>query len=206
MTILIDPGHGNNTPGKRSPDGRFLEYRFNREIASRLNVQLLQLGYDSRIIVPEQEDISLAERCRRVNAVCKALGKDNVILISIHANASGNGSQWMKAQGWSAYTSKGHTKADILAECLYDAAAANLPGKRIRTDSSDGDRDWEENFYILRHTTCPAVLTENFFYDSKDDLAFLESEEGKQAVVQLHVDGIHRYRTYLGSKLIKRGQ
>lgn len=149
MTILLDPGHGKNTPGKRSPDGRFLEYRFNREIASRLNVRLLQFGYDSRIIVPEQEDISLAERCRRVNAVCQALGKDNVILISIHANASGNGSQWMKAQGWSAYTSKGQTKADILAECLYDAAAANLPGKRIRTDSSDGDRDWEENFYIL---------------------------------------------------------
>lgn len=193
MTILLDPGHGNNTPGKRSPDGRFLEYRFNREIASRLNAQLLQLGYDSRIIVPEQEDIPLAERCRRVNAICQSLGKDNVILISIHANASGNGSQWMKAQGWSAYTSKGQTKADILAECLYDAAAANLPGKRIRTDSSDGDRDWEENFYILRHTICPAVLTENFFYDSKDDLAFLESEEGRQAVVKLHVDGITNY-------------
>lgn len=193
MTILLDPGHGNNTPGKRSPDGRFLEYRFNREIASRLNARLLQLGYDSRIIVPELEDIPLAERCRRVNAVCQALGKDDVILISIHANASGNGSQWMKAQGWSAYTSKGQTKADILAECLYDAAAANLPGKRIRTDSSDGDRDWEENFYILRHTICPAVLTENFFYDSKDDLAFLESEEGKQAVVKLHMDGITNY-------------
>lgn len=193
MTILLDPGHGNNTPGKRSPDGRFLEYRFNREIASCLNARLLQLGYDSRIIVPELEDIPLAERCRRVNAVCQVLGKENVILISIHANASGNGSQWMKAQGWSAYTSKGQTKADILAECLYDAAAANLPGKRIRTDSSDGDRDWEENFYILRRTICPAVLTENFFYDSKDDLAFLESEEGKLAVVKLHVDGITNY-------------
>lgn len=45
----------------------------------------------------------------------------------------------------------------------------------------------------LRHSLCPAVLTENFFYDSKDDLAFLESDEGKQAVVQLHVDGITNY-------------
>lgn len=206
MKIFIDNGHGSDTAGKRSLDGSFLEYKFNRIIAQRIVADLTDCGYDAELLVPEITDISLAERCRRVNAVFQALGKDNVILISIHANASGNGSQWMKAQGWSAYTSKGHTKADILAECLYDAAAANLPGKRIRTDSSDGDRDWEENFYILRHTTCPAVLTENFFYDSKDDLAFLESEEGKQAVVQLHVDGIHRYRTYLGSKLIKRGQ
>lgn len=37
MKILLDPGHGSNTPGKRSPDGRFLEYRFNRDIA--LDVQ-----------------------------------------------------------------------------------------------------------------------------------------------------------------------
>lgn len=193
MKIFIDNGHGSDTAGKRSPDGRFLEYKFNRSIARRIVADLTHRGYDAELLVPEITDISLAERCRRVNAVCQALGKDDVILISIHANASGNGSQWMKAQGWSAYTSKGQTKADILAECLYDAAAANLPGKRIRTDSSDGDRDWEENFYILRHTICPAVLTENFFYDSKDDLAFLESEEGRQAVVKLHVDGITNY-------------
>ena len=107
---------------------------------------------------------------------------------SIHANALGNGSQWMKAQGWSAYTSKGQTKADILAECLYDAAATNLPGKRIRTDSSDGDRDWEENFYILRHSICPAVLTENLFMDNPSDCTFLLSPEGQQALVDLHVD------------------
>ena len=120
-----------------------------------------------------------------------------LILISIHANALGNGSQWRKAQGWSAYTSKGQTKADILAECLYDAAAANLPGKRIRTDSSDGDRDWEENFYILRHSICPAVLTENLFMDNPSDCTFLLSPEGQQALVDLHVDGII---SYLGTR------
>ena len=31
---------------------------------------------------------------------------------------------------------------------------------------SDGDRDWEEDFYILRKSRCPAVLTENFFMDT----------------------------------------
>lgn len=103
----------------------------------------------------------------------------------------------MKAQGWSAYTSKGQTKADILAECLYDAAATNLPGKRIRTDSSDGDRDWEENFYILRHSICPAVLTENLFMDNPSDCTFLLSPEGQQALVDLHVDGII---SYLGTR------
>ena len=33
----------------------------------------------------------------------------------------------------------------------------------MRADLSDGDFDKEENFYILKHTNCPAIFTENFF-------------------------------------------
>ena len=58
---------------------------------------------------------------------------------------------------------------------------------------SDGDRDWEEDFYILRKSWCPAVLTENFFMDCKTDLAYLQSAEGKRAVVTTHVEGILEY-------------
>ena len=42
----------------------------------------------------------------------------------------------------------------------------NFLNRRIRTDMSDGDRDWEEDFYILRKSWCPAVLTENFFMNT----------------------------------------
>ena len=42
----------------------------------------------------------------------------------------------------------------------------------IRTDTSDGDRDMESNFYVLKHTSCPAVLTENFFQDNKSDVDY----------------------------------
>ena len=55
---------------------------------------------------------------------------------------------------------------------------------------SDGDLDYEENFYILKHTACPAVLTENGFYTNKEDLAILESREGRRAITDLHVEGI----------------
>ena len=70
---------------------------------------------------------------------------------------------------------------------------AQLPGHNIRKDYTDGDPDIEKNFYILRHTRCPAVLTENLFMDNRDDVAFLESAEGSQAIVNLHVEGIRRY-------------
>ena len=197
MKILIDNGHGIETPGKRSPDGVLREYAWNRLIAGRIVERLIEKSYDAELLVPEETDISLAERCRRVNAWCRQLGKGNVIVISIHANAAGRGDRWYDATGWCAYTSRGNTKADSLANCLYEAAQASLPGKRLRTDYADGDPDIEENFYILRHTMAPAVLTENFFMDSHPDCAFLLSEEGQQAIVSLHVAGITAYLSTL---------
>lgn len=101
----------------------------------------------------------------------------------------------MNARGWSCYTSKGDTAADALATCLCEAAVKYFKDLRIRTDFSDGDPDFEESFYILRHTTCPAVLVENFFYDNPDDLMFLESEEGRTRIVEALRDGVSRYLT-----------
>lgn len=201
MKILIDNGHGLMTAGKRSPDGQFREAFYNREIAKRVVADLQDRGYDAELLVPEDDDISLAERVRRVNEICLTYepscpaptGHPNVILVSIHVNAAGDGTKWMNASGWSAYTCKGYTESDRLAECLYEAAIKNFPGRRIRTDFSDGDSDWEENFYLLRNTWCPAVLTENFFMDSRSDLEYLQSRTGKQAVVDTHVEGIIEY-------------
>lgn len=128
MKILLDPGRGSNTHGKRSPDGRFLEYRFNRDIALDVQKQLTLSGYDATILVPEDYDISLRARTERVNTWCQKLGKRHVCLVSIHANAAGNGRQWMTARGWCCYTSRGQTAGDRLATCLYEAASLYLPG------------------------------------------------------------------------------
>ena len=190
MKILIDNGHGIQTKGKRSPDGTFLEAIYNREIAIRIVADLIDKGYDAELLVPEEEDISLEERVRRANEYCLTFGKSNVILISVHVNAAGDGTQWHTATGWSCYTCKGQTQSDTLANCLYEAAIKNFPGRRIRTDYSDKDPDWEENFYLLRKTLCPAVLTENFFMDSHSDLEYLQSRAGKQAIIDTHVEGI----------------
>ena len=199
MKILIDNGHGIQTKGKRSPDGKLLEYAYTRELARQI-VKILQYrGYDSELLVPEDDDIPLSERVRRTNAHCQTFGKTNVILISIHVNAAGDGSKWMNATGWSCYTCKGQTESDRLADCLYDAAIKNFPDKRIRTDFSDADSDWEEGFYILRKSLCPAVLTENFFMDKLSDRDYLQSEVGKQAIVDTHVEGIAEYLSWLQS-------
>lgn len=142
MKIFIDNGHGSDTAGKRSPDGRFLEYKFNRSIARRIVADLTDRGYDASLLVPEETDISLSERCSRVNAYCKAHGSSSCILVSIHANAYGNGKDWTPPHEWSVYTSKGQTRADILADELATAARKYLPSIQMRGDSSDGDIDY----------------------------------------------------------------
>jgi N-acetylmuramoyl-L-alanine amidase len=209
MIILIDNGHGSNTEqnGKFSPllddsikvgseftnKGRFREWKYNRIIADMVVTKLKAMGYDARLLVPEDTDISLSERVRRVNTICNKVGAANVVLISVHANAVGNGSQWMTGKGWEAYSTRGKTKSDMLTEFLYKRADGNVKGRKIREDWSDGDRDKEADFYIIKKAYCPAVLTENFFYDNKDDLKYMVSEEGIHAVVRLHVEGIVDY-------------
>lgn len=201
MKILIDNGHGENTAGKRSPDGRLREYRYCREIAAEVVRQLKSQGYDAEQIVTENADISLGERCNRVNAWCDRLGAKNVCLVSIHNNAAGSGAAWMTARGWEAWTSKGQTQGDRLADCLYDAAQKYLPaGTKIRTDMTDGDRDKESNFTILYRSKCPACLTENLFQDNREDVDFLLSDAGRAAIVQLHVEGIKAYVAKYGKK------
>lgn len=197
MIVLIDNGHGANTAGKRSPDGRLLEYAYTREIAGRLFCELKKRGYNAELIVKEDVDVPLSERVRRVNDICKREGAKNVLLVSIHVNASGNG-EWGKAQGWSVYTSKGRTKADKLATYLYKVADEVWRNRKVRKDLSDGDEDWENDFYILKKTACASVLTENFFMDNADDVNYLLSAEGKRAVVDVHTRGIINFIKEIG--------
>ena len=138
----------------------------------------------------------MKERVRRANQKTCRFGHPttDTILISIHVNAAGSDGQWHTATGWSAYTFPGHTESDRLADCLYHRAAEKyLPGRKLRTDFSDGDPDLEEPFYILKHTLIPAVLTENLFMDNRQDCAFLLSDAGRRAIIALHVAGIIAY-------------
>ena len=205
VLIIIDRGHGSDVKGKCSPlfedaSGkmtRFYEWSYVREIGKRVIDQLKADGYTNIYVDnPEDWDVSLVTRKNRINnkyAEAKKKGM-KAFLISIHVNAAGNG-PWMNARGWSAWTSKGQTAGDKLADKLYEAAQEVLGplNQKIRKDMSDGDPDWEANFYILKNTNCAACLTENMFQDNRQDVDWLLSEEGKQAITDIHVKGIKKY-------------
>jgi len=190
---VLDNGHSGMvngeyaTKGKRSPvwpDGRQLfEGVSNRKIVRSIH-ELCQLaGVSSTILVPEEQDISLRERCRRTNVIAS---KDPSIFVSVHSNAGGG-------TGWEVFTTKGLTKSDHVATEFFNSARQFLPTFRMRVDFSDDDPDQEAQFYVLKHTTCPAILTENLFMDMLNpDCEFLMSSKGIETLAQLHFDAILR--------------
>lgn len=191
MKILLDNGHGRETQGKRSPDGCLREWEYARDIALSVEIRLRKLGYDVCRIVPEQEDVKLSERVRRVNKWCKQYGATNVLVVSIHVNAASSDGKWHDASGWQACVSHNASVRSMkLAECLADAAIAK--GVKVRKPSPT-QKWWSQNLAICRDTNCPAVLTENMFMDNKKDVDWLLSEEGRQTIAEIHVKGIADY-------------
>jgi N-acetylmuramoyl-L-alanine amidase len=190
ILFIIDNGHGGvingvpQTAGKRSPDfgdGILYEGVSNRRLAQKLTKRLELMGIDYFLLVPELEDISLAERVKRVNRLANL---QKSILLSIHSDAFTT----EHAHGWSVYTTKGGTKSDDVATILYKYAKA--AGLHIRDDYSDGDPDKEADFYILRKTVCPAVLIENLFMTNKEDYKTLLSKEGQDKLTRVIVNSI----------------
>lgn len=191
--VILDNGHGKETAGKRSPvwsDGsQLFEWEFNRDIVRRIVEKLEADGIPYRVLVPEETDISLTERARRANEIAKE-NNGKAYVLSIHANAGGG-------TGWEVYTSPGQTPSDAIATVFFEEAGRELvpDGWRMRSDYSDSDPDKEANFAILTKTTCPAILTENFFMDTEKDCRFIMSEDGRERIANMHVAAIKRVLT-----------
>ena len=187
MIVLIDNGHGRETKGKCSPDQRLREWKYTREIAKEVVVTLSQHGINAQLLTPEDGDIAIAERCRRANNIYRHFGKD-VLLVSIHCNAKGADGQWHDARGWQACVSmNASARSKQLASYLFDAAQTQ--GLKMRSPRPN-QKWWQQNLAICRDTMCPTVLTENLFMDNEKDVEFLMSEDGREAIINLHVNGI----------------
>jgi len=190
---ILDNGHGGiingeyQTPGKRSPvwdDGsQLFEGEFNRAIVNRLLKMCNDKGIECINLVDTQEDTPLSERTSKANSIAKESEKP-CIYVSIHANGFSDES----ANGWSCYTSVGQTKSDEIATVLYKKAEAEFPDEKMRKDTySDGDVDKESNFWVLRKTSMPAILSENFFMTNYDNCHnYLLSEEGRDRIAKIH--------------------
>lgn len=190
--IILDNGHGHDTPGKRSPiweDGSYLlEWKYCRAIVLEIAKELKSYGIPCHILVPETNDIPLRTRVQRANRIAAENGISQTLLISVHLNAA---QQINSASGWEIHTSPGETRSDEYARVFWETAKEIL-GDRfpMRGDFEDGNPDRDSSFAIIRDTACPAVLTENLFMNTEKDCRFLMTEEGEKAIIDIHFKSI----------------
>mgnify|MGYP003676896669 FL=1 len=192
---LFDNGHGGiidgvyQTSGKRSPlwpDGEILyEGEFNRGIVNRLMKLCTDAGIECINLVDTQEDMPLSERTDKANDIYRQQrDKDGkpCIYVSIHANGFSDES----ANGWEVFTSEGETKSDIIAKVLLDKATEEFPDEKMRGTK-------ESDFWVLRKTVMPAILSENFFMTNSDNCHdYLLSEDGRDRITKIHFEMIQK--------------
>ena len=192
ITIILNPGHGRNTEGKKSPkdeNGKQLfEWKFTRDLAKRIKAKCDQLQIKCIIVNDDEYDIALTTRANNINKIVRKEAEQGrqCLMIDLHGNAAGNGSQWMNASGWEVWSTVGTTNSDKFANLLCECFKSIFPNKKLRGHK-------EKNFTLIYKCACPCVLTENFFYDNKEDFELMMSEEGLQKITDLHMTAIYKY-------------
>lgn len=109
------------------------------------------------------QEHSLGDICKKSNEWGAEL------FVSVHCNASGSG----KARGTETFAYYGSNAGDALAHHIQSQIVSSI---------GTIDRGVKEaGFYVLKHTTCPAVLVECAFIDNVHDETLLIEKEDEFA-------------------------
>ncbi|WP_298832065.1 N-acetylmuramoyl-L-alanine amidase [uncultured Planococcus sp.] len=160
MKIMIDAGHGPDTPGKRSPDGRLREFHFNSAVAEEVKKRLVMDGHSVFFSHQNDVDVPLHER----TALANRLKVD--LFVSIHANAMGN--SFNSANGLETFT---YSRPQAVTRELAVKVQSSLLLVTGRKDRGVKQGD----FAVLRDTHMPAILVECGFMTHKQEVELLKS-------------------------------
>ncbi|MBU5444332.1 N-acetylmuramoyl-L-alanine amidase [Paenibacillus sp. MSJ-34] len=177
MKIVLDAGHGPETPGKRAPDGSLREYQFNAAVARYTSELLAQYeGVETMFTFEDSRDVPLKERTNSANAWKADL------FVSIHANAFGSGG-WNDARGIETYVYTTKPAASV--------ALANEVHRQLVKQTGLYDRGVKTaNFHVLRESNMPAILVECGFMTNRQEAELLKSDAFRRHCANAIADGI----------------
>jgi N-acetylmuramoyl-L-alanine amidase len=164
MKLVIDAGHGYNTPGKRTPDGSMREWEFNSAVAAKVKNILDQYeGIEIKFAHDPtgKVDVSLRDRVDLANS-WKA-----DFYLSIHANADGDG--WGSAEGIETYIAKNASQTSL-------EVASTIQNELIRETGRKNRGLKRANFFVIKNVKCPSALVECGFMTNKEEAQLLKSD------------------------------
>lgn len=194
-TILIDPGHGGEDPGKVSPNGIF-EKDINLAVAQKLYALLLQGGGD--VYLTRTEDRALSNQESTIRARKRADLQKRVemitekradLYIAIHCNAF-PGARWSGAQTFYAPNVPGSKE---LATCIQEELLA-FPGKTTRQAKEDSTS------YIFKRGKIPLVNVELGFLSNPQEEILLQDATYQDKLVWSIYAGVVRYLIDFGDE------
>ncbi len=182
-TVCLDPGHGVETAGKRSPDGTYFEHEFNLDMARRVKALLERHGVAVTMTRTDEHDVSLAKRVQIANGI-----KGLDLFVSLHSNAQ-KGTGWLPARGYGIYTSVAGATAGRNIAAGKILARAKAAGVKLWGDGLHHD----VSLYVLKNTVAPAVIIEHAFHNNREDVALLKAPAYRQKLAEVDARGILDY-------------
>lgn len=186
--VVLDPGHGVETPGKCSPDGSYCEYEFNLDVALQIKEHLERHGVAVTLTRADEHEVGATEKEALAARVATSNAVKPNLFVSIHSNAYGNGAEWTEPEGYDIYTAV----ADDTAE-RNKAAKAILARVKEAGIKLHGNGLHHERFYVLRNTVAPAVLIEHGFHTNLREVELLKNGTYRALLAEADAKGILDY-------------
>ena len=169
--IVIDPGHGGNDVG--AIRGDITEKEITLDVSKRVRNILEKKGYKVEMTRDNDKTVSLQDR------VAFSENEHPDIFVSIHVNSS------EKPEITGIETHYYRQESMSLAQTVHAALASN-----IKTNNRGL---FKSKFYVINHTTAPAILVEIGFISNDGERAELVSDKRKQATAKAIAEGVENY-------------
>jgi N-acetylmuramoyl-L-alanine amidase len=195
--LILDPAHGKNVAGKRSPDGLHREYLWSRKRLVNIAFNLISIPdiqdyFDIHFpFLYTENEPGLNVRVKKYNEIAKSY--DDTLMFSLHNDAFTN--DWSEPHGIAVWTCRGQTKSDEVATDLYYHMNNYYPFEEFRKQTyKDGDPDYEANFAVLMGKY-KAILLEFRFQTNFDDVKKLLNPEENRKFESVMIDFFTKYLT-----------
>lgn len=189
-SVVIDPGHGGNDPGKVGVSGT-LEKDINLQIALKLKELLSRKGYHALLTRDTDVHLGENEKYHKTSDLNKRLdminleyeNNQNTIMISIHQNSFVRGN----VHGAQCFYYANSDKSKKLAESIQSFLNQNINTHKERMVKSNRD------YYMLLNSKCPGVIVECGFLSNPTEETKLKSDTYQEKMVEMIERGIDEY-------------
>lgn len=169
--IVIDPGHGGSDCG--AIRNNIYEKTITLDVSKRVTALLEKKGYIVTMTRDTDKTVSLQER------VDISEGVNPDIFVSIHVNSSNSTSP----NGLETHYYKDNSLK----------LAKNIHASLLNHINANNRGLFKSKFYVINHTTAPAVLVEIGFLSNPAEREQIMTEARKQATAKAIAEGIYEY-------------